>query len=144
MFSAYNNNQIIDFDNDNITYVYGPLGLMFKENEKGERFYYSLDESGSPIALTDNSGTVMWEQDYYPFGEQFNNISGETMSYLGMKYDNETGLYGDPYDPLTGRWLSPPYDESLESSGYTTPLNAFWNEVNYGGWLAGQIIKGTI
>ena len=58
---------------------------------------------------------------------------GERVSYLGKKYDNQTGLYGDPYDPLTGMWLTPPYEELSYSNPYLSALgNVGLNIITFG------------
>jgi RHS repeat-associated protein len=63
--------------------------------------------------MTDDSGTVVWEADYKPFGEATVNPNSSVVSnfrFPGQYYDQETGLhynYHRYYDPKTGRYLRP-------------------------------------
>jgi RHS repeat-associated protein len=75
-------------------------------------YYYHNDHRGSPQALTDSSGAVVWRATYDPFGQA--TITTQTIAnYLrdpGMYSDSETGLYywnSRYYDPKTGRGIQP-------------------------------------
>ena len=68
---------------------------------------------GSPVALTDSSGTVMWRADYEPFGEISALIDNlqipNTHQFIGKEHDPETGLHyfgARYYDGKIGRFLS--------------------------------------
>jgi RHS repeat-associated protein len=74
-------------------------------------YYYHTDPAGTPLAMTDSSGNVVWRADYLPFGEE-NLITGTTendLKFVGKEQDRETGLYyfGARYmEPMIGRFIS--------------------------------------
>ena len=78
----------------------------------GQVYYYHLDPLGSPVVITNSSGDVVKEYDYFPFGK----ISEETGSlanthkFTGKELDNPTALYyfgARYYDPGIGRFITP-------------------------------------
>jgi RHS repeat-associated protein len=79
----------------------------------GERvYYYHNDPAGTPLAMTDASGTVVWRGDYKPFGEEYQ-ITGfpeNDKKFVGKEKDEETGLYyfGARYmESKIGRFIAP-------------------------------------
>ena len=93
-------------------------------------YYYHNDHLGSPVAMSDQSGTVVWRADYQPFGETATTGSiANTHGYIGKEIDPETGLYyvgARYYDSNTGRFLSIDPILSTSSQGsnrYTYALN---------------------
>lgn len=74
--------------------------------------YYHTDPAGTPLALSDASGQVVWDADYKPFGEE-GTIAGSrdnNRRFVGKEKDAETGLdyFGARYMAVeTGRFLSP-------------------------------------
>ncbi len=75
-------------------------------------FFYHTDPAGTPLAMTDENGVVVWEADYKPFGEEYRlteNIKN-THRLVGKEKDTETGLYyfGARYmDAWLGRFTQP-------------------------------------
>ncbi len=75
-------------------------------------FYYHTDPAGTPLAMTDAGGRVVWQADYMPFGEE-DLITGTIENdhkFVGKEQDSETGLYyfGARYmEPAIGRFMSP-------------------------------------
>jgi RHS repeat-associated protein len=75
-------------------------------------YYYHTDPAGTPLAMTDASGNVVWRADYLPFGEE-NVITGameNDFKFVGKEQDKETGLYyfGARYmESAIGRFISP-------------------------------------
>ncbi len=74
--------------------------------------FYHSDHLGSPLALTDQRGNVVWRRDYKPFGDEVD-PGGETTynthKYTGREFDPESGLYyygARYYDPVIGRFTS--------------------------------------
>ena len=53
--------------------------------------YYHNDHLGSPIASTDSSGTVVWQQTYDPWGLKIT-TNTDARGYTGNWLDEETGL----------------------------------------------------
>jgi RHS repeat-associated protein len=75
-------------------------------------YYVHNDHLGTPQAMTDSSGTVVWKATYDPFGRATVTTGTVTnnLRLAGMYSDSETGLYywgARYYDPKTGRGLSP-------------------------------------
>jgi len=75
-------------------------------------YYYYTDPAGTPMAMSDSAGAVVWRADYLPFGEE--TIVASTVQnnkmFVGKEKDSESGLYyfGARYfDPATGRFGSP-------------------------------------
>ena len=80
-------------------------------------YYIHSDHLGTPYALTDGSGQVVWRADYAPFGqaEVDEDPDGDgnrvtfNLRFPGQYYDAETGLhynYFRYYDPATGRFIT--------------------------------------
>lgn len=73
--------------------------------------FYHNDAFNSPIAATNESGNVVWNERYAPFGEpQLNEAAKKTgIDYTGHVYDKELGLHymgARYYDPVVGRFMS--------------------------------------
>ncbi|HAU4342098.1 TPA: RHS repeat-associated core domain-containing protein, partial [Serratia marcescens] len=70
-----------------------------------------VDHLGTPKALTDASGQVVWKASYSPFGKASITTQGPTFNlrFPGQYYDAETGLHYNwrrYYDPNTGRYIT--------------------------------------
>lgn len=76
-----------------------------------ETYYYHTDHLGTPILMTNSSGTIVWEGEFLPFGEPFS-ITGTVTNNLrfpGQYFDKGTGLnynYYRDYNPVIGRYIS--------------------------------------
>ncbi|MBI3605344.1 MAG: RHS domain-containing protein [Nitrospirae bacterium] len=75
--------------------------------------YYHNDALGSPVAMTNSGGTVIWNIDYGSFGDEVNLTESPTLPnshrFIGKEVDSETGLHNlgaRYYDPGIGRFLS--------------------------------------
>ena len=79
----------------------------------GEVLYYHTDNFGTPMAMTDKNGKVVWRADELPFGEDYQTEEipeRNNRRFLGKQLDKETGLVsmGARYlDPKTGRFTQP-------------------------------------
>lgn len=75
-------------------------------------FFYHTDPAGTPLAMTDSTGKVVWKADYKPFGEE-QSVTATTTNdkrFIGKEKDEETGLsyFGARYqDAKAGRFISP-------------------------------------
>jgi RHS repeat-associated protein len=73
-------------------------------------YYVHTDHLGTPIALTDDAGTVRWKASYTPFGNatvEVNTVENN-IRFPGQYFDAETGLhynYFRDYDPEIGRYI---------------------------------------
>ncbi len=73
-------------------------------------YYYHVDHLGTPQAMTNASGTVVWKANYEPFGKATVTTSTveNNLRFPGQYYDRETGMhynyFRDCYDPSTGRY----------------------------------------
>jgi len=74
-------------------------------------FFYHTDPVGTPLAMTNASGQVVWRADYKPFGEE-NTVTTNpenNKEFVGKEKDEETGLYyfGARYlDAKVGRFTA--------------------------------------
>ncbi len=93
--------------------------------------YYVADHLGSSRIVTNASGTVLDDSDFYPFGGErpYLSSSGNNYKFTGKERDAESGL--DDFDARfysssLGRFVSP------DSSGYSSLANAqSWNLYAY-------------
>jgi RHS repeat-associated protein len=84
-----------------------------QEQTPVEIHFYHCDHLGTPIALTDRQGQVIWAARYDPWGgiqEEFNpkNIN-QDIRLPGQHHDLETGLYYNRYryyDPKSGDYIN--------------------------------------
>jgi len=89
-------------------------------------YYYLNDRLGTPLIMTDDTGTVVWEAYYKPFGEATINPNSTVVNNIrlpGQYFDNETSLhynYHRYYDPRTGRYLTP------DPIGLEGGINLYW------------------
>jgi len=86
------------------------IEYLLPGSQPEEVFYFHNDHLGTPQAMTDASGSVVWQADYKPFGEA--NVHTETivnnLRFPGQYYDAESGLhynYFRDYDPGIGRYV---------------------------------------
>jgi RHS repeat-associated protein len=93
--------------------------------------FYHNDHLGSPLAMTDEDGNVVWRRDYKPFGQEID-PGGETTfnthTYTGKEFDAETGLYyygARYYDPVIGRFIS------VDPAGANPSNPQSWNRYVY-------------
>jgi RHS repeat-associated protein len=84
-----------------------------EEQTPVEIHFYHCDHLGTPIALTDRNGKIVWAARYDPWGnieEEFNphNIE-QNIRLPGQHHDRETGLYYNRhryYDPKIGSYIN--------------------------------------
>ena len=74
-------------------------------------YYYHTDHEGSIKVVTDATGKLVYNADYFAFGTQFakDGDFDETHAFTGKEYDNDINLYyynARFYDSETGRFIS--------------------------------------
>ncbi len=89
-----------------------PFTVVAGAGQSTAVYYVHNDHLGTPLALTDSTGSTVWRASYDPFGEVTitTQVVQNNVRYAGMYADSETGLYyswNNYYDPKTGRWITP-------------------------------------
>jgi RHS repeat-associated protein len=109
-----------------------------RDVSSGNVYYIFTDRLGSYRTLTDSSGNVKGESDYYPFGAErvISNTVTENFRFAGMEWDTEDGLNHTlyrQYTPAQGRWETPdpvqgsvdfPQGQNLYAYVKDSPMNA--------------------
>ena len=89
------------------------ITLLLFTSASGKVLYYHTDNFGTPMAMTNQAGEVVWQADELPFGEEYETEETPNKNnhrFLGKELDDETGLVymGARYlDPKTGRFTQP-------------------------------------
>ncbi|MRR57813.1 MAG: hypothetical protein EG824_06330 [Deltaproteobacteria bacterium] len=92
------------------TKFYYMNGQMVARKQASAVSYYHNDHLGSPRAITDAGGNVIWQQDYYAFGKDYGTIANGNVYKFNGKPLEAIGLYNYGaryYDPAIGRFVSP-------------------------------------
>jgi RHS repeat-associated protein len=94
------------------SYVYAGTHSIAKVESSGAIYYYHNDHLGTPLAMTDATGAIVWKAAYNPFGkaevDQSSTITNN-FRFPGQYYDSESGLHYNwyrYYDPGTGRYVT--------------------------------------
>jgi RHS repeat-associated protein len=87
-------------------------GKLAAKIEPSSISFYHTDPTGTPLAMTDASGAVVWRADYKPFGEErlITGTKENDRRFVGKEKDEESGLlyFGARYmESMIGRFLSP-------------------------------------
>jgi len=91
----------------------GKIRIAHVDVSTGTIYYYSNDRLGTPQLMTDDTGTIVWEAEYKPFGEASINSRSSVINnfmFPGQFLDQETGLhynYFRDYHPSIGRYVEP-------------------------------------
>ena len=116
-------------------YLYiGKIRIAKVDVSTGSIYYYLNDRLGTPQIMTDDTGTIVWEATYKPFGDASVNPKSEIVNNFrlpGQYHDEETGLhynYHRYHDPRTGRYLTPDpiaLDDAINLYAYVSndPIN---------------------
>jgi len=84
--------------------------------QQGRYSYVIADQIGTPQAVTDSTGRLVWKAEYAPFGAAAVNADPDgdgqpftlNLRFAGQYFDSETGLHDNyfrTYDPALGRYL---------------------------------------
>jgi RHS repeat-associated protein len=127
--------------------------LTRTDANSGVTSYFLADALGSPVAVTDGTGTVQTEYTYEPFGTTTLTGASNTnpFQYTGRENDS-TGLYhyrARYYNPQLQRFVS---EDPIEFNGEDSNLYAYvWNRpLNFSdpegkfGFVAGGIAGGAL
>jgi len=80
-------------------------------------FFYQTDHLGTPLMMTDQTGQVVWQAEYLPFGEPVSineDVDGDgvkvtnNLRFPGQYFDQETTLHYNTardYRPVIGRYI---------------------------------------
>ncbi len=84
-------------------YVY-VNGKHFAKKTEAGTYFYVTDHLGSTVVVTDDTGAILWSDDYTPFGTTTGDTGylKEKGKYTGKDMDEDTGLYYS-----NARWLDP-------------------------------------
>ena len=94
------------------THTYaGSRHLAVDETEAGTttRYYTHTDHLGSVTTVTDSEGTLVWDNEYLPFGEEQTPDESRFAMFTGKQKDPDTGLYyfnARWYDASLGRFVT--------------------------------------
>ena len=98
--------------------------MLLPERTQADVVYHHPDHLGSSSVLTDVSGSISAESQYYPYGETFSETGGTSTDYkyTGQEKDDEIDLYyygARYYDTQLARFLSTdPLFNPLKPSPY--------------------------
>ena len=87
------------------------FALLPVDAHSGDRVtYIHTDLLGSPVAASDESGSLVWRKRYLPYGGERgqSQFSKDSIGYTGHLFDNQTEIsyfQARSYDPVLGRFL---------------------------------------
>ena len=96
-------------------------------------YFYHADHLGTPIAMSNGAGTLVWRAEHTPFGGIYTLTVGTTANNLrfpGQYFDGETGLaqnYFRDYNNRTGRYWEPDplMQDQYAAQGFLTMARNF-------------------
>jgi RHS repeat-associated protein len=74
-------------------------------------YFYHADQLGTPIAMTDANGGLVWQAEYLPFGDLWElplSVVSNNLRFPGQYLDSETGLHQNgfrDYSSPLGRYV---------------------------------------
>jgi RHS repeat-associated protein len=102
-------------------------GSLIATRNNGVSKYQHTDALGSPVAVTNEAGTVIERNDYEPYGAVIGQPNKNGIGYTGHMMDGATGLtYMQQryYDQSIGRFLS--VDPVTADGGTGANFNRYW------------------
>lgn len=97
---------------DSVTYIYLQGSLLAQSAVTSgvtQTSYYHNDLLGSPIAATSQGGTLLWREEYDPYGSKLlKQNTTNRLWYTGHAHDEDSGLTymgARYYDPIVGRFM---------------------------------------
>ena len=114
----------------NLTYEYVFFGgkRIARRDSSGNVVYYVGDHLGTSRVVTNSTGAILDQSDFYPFGGErvITASSGNTYKFTGKERDSESGLdnFGARYNSSAlGRFLSPDWSAVPEPVPYANLSN---------------------
>jgi len=95
--------------NNGTSYAYE----AFRRSLTDTLYFYHADHLGTPIAMTNGAGALVWRAEHTPFGGIYALTVGtitNNLRFPGQYYDGEAGLaqnYFRDYNNRTGRYWEP-------------------------------------
>ncbi|XP_072361714.1 teneurin-1 isoform X2 [Scyliorhinus torazame] len=119
--------------NSEITSLYYDLQghLIAMEISNGEEFYITCDNTGTPLAVFSNSGQLIKQLQYTPYGEIYQDSNSDFQVIIGFHgglYDPLTKLVHlgrRDYDAMSGRWTTPNYNLWEDLNSHLFPFNLY-------------------
>ncbi len=74
-------------------YYYADSQLIARKDPDGKKYFYHPDHLGSTTLVTNESGAVVEDTNYKPFGEPLYDAKSRYL-YTGKERDSESGLVG--------------------------------------------------
>lgn len=117
---------------DRVSYLRVGGMAIAEVTNAGVATYYHNDQLGSPVSSTDASGSILWREQYTPFGQslQSDAAHADNIGFTGHIEDASglTYMQARYYDPVVGRFLQTDpvgYDESQNLYAYVRndPVN---------------------
>ncbi len=110
-------------------HVYAGAKRVAKILPSGRRLYYHADIVGTPFAITDQEGELVWRGESLPFGKEVvSNGLDDEQKFTGKERDAETGQHyfeARYYDEEIGRFLS------IDEAGGRADIPQSWNRYAY-------------
>jgi RHS repeat-associated protein len=122
-------------------------GRVARRDSSGNVYYYFADRLGSSRTVTNATGSICYDTDFYPFGSDlaFSNTCAQNYKFAGMERDPEDGLDHTTlrqYTSNLGRWLSP--NPVAGSAVNPQSLNRYAYALNNptGPWASPDLLAG--
>ena len=77
----------------NETYYYANGKLLAKKDNSGKKTFYHGDHLGSTTLVTNQSGDIVEEEFYLPFGDVYSGLELSRFLYTAQEFDKLTDLY---------------------------------------------------
>ena len=110
---------------------FGNMRIARRDVSSGNVYYFLGDRLGNARVVTNSTGGVMEESDYYPFGQEHvvtGTGAANNYKFTGHERDTESGLDHTLYRQYAcnlGRWLSPDRIRGRASNPQS------WNRYSY-------------
>ncbi len=114
----------------------GVIAMYIKENGVGAYYYIYIDHLGTPVAVTNSAGTVVYQQSFDAWGRRRNSTNWTNNNvveppkwlrgYTGHECLSQFALInmnGRVYDPIIARMLNA--DNYVQAGGYSQGFNRY-------------------